>query len=105
MKHIILLLSLLCLIVACGPKLTLQGSKVNIGNDSQLKQCQLLGSTRLSLTATRLKFTKEDAIKEHLIIDARNFAARIGGNMVLPVGAIEEGKQSFKIYNCPIFDD
>ena len=104
MKNIILLLGLLFVITGCAPELTLQGSKVNIGKESEIKRCQLLGSTRLSLTPTRMKLTKEEEMKEHLIVEARNFAARIGGNMVLPVGAIEEGKQSFKIYNCPILN-
>ena len=105
MKNIILLLGLLFIIMGCGPELTLQGSKVNVGKESEIKKCQLLGSTRLSLTSTHMKLTKEEAMKDHLILEARNFAARIGGNMILPVGVIEEGKQSFKIYNCPILND
>ena len=105
MKNIILLLSLLFFVTACGPELTLQGSKVNVAKESELKRCKMLGSTNLSLTPTRMKLTKEEKMKDILIIDARNFAAKIGGNMVLPVGATEEGKQSFKIYNCPIFSD
>ena len=101
----LLLLGLLCVMVGCGAELTLQGSKVNVGKESDLKRCQMLGSTRLSLTPTRVKIMKEEQIKEQLIIEARNFAARVGGNMVLPIAPIEEGEQSFKIYNCPIFDD
>ena len=101
----IFLLSLLFVVVACGPELTLQGSKVNVAKESQLKQCQILGSTRLSLTPTRMKLMREENMKKQLTIEARNFAARIGGNMVWPAGAIEEGKQSFNIYNCPLFDD
>ena len=105
MKNIVLLLGLLFVTVGCGPELTLQGSKVNIGKESELKQCQTLGSTRLSLTLTRMKLMKEDEMKKQLTLEARNFAARIGGNRILPVGSLEEGKQSFKIYNCPLFDN
>ncbi len=105
-KNIVLLFGLLLVIVGCAsPELTLQGSKVNVGNESDLKQCQVLGSTRLSLSSTRIRWMKEEQMKEQLIIEARNFAARIGGNMILPVGVLEEGKQSFKIYNCPLFDN
>ena len=102
MKNIILLLTALLLVVACGPKLTLHGSNVKVGTEAELKQCQILGSTRFSLTPTRMKLMKEEDIKKRLTIEARNFAPRIGGNMVLPVGTIEEGKRSFKIYNCPV---
>ena len=104
MKNIVLLLGLLLVVVGCASsELTLQGSKVNVGNESYLKRCQMLGSTRLSLAPTRVEWMEEDQIKKQLAIEARNFAAKIGGNMILPVGAIEEGKQSFKIYNCPLF--
>ena len=103
-KNIVLLLGLLLVIAGCAsPELTLQGSKVNVGNESDLKQCKMLGSTRLSLAPTRAEWMQEDQMKKQLTIEARNFAARIGGNMILPVGAIEEGKQSFKIYNCQLF--
>lgn len=103
MKNIVLLLSLLLFVTGCGPELTLQGSQVNVGQESNLKRCKILGSTSLSLTPTRTKLMSEEKIKAHLIIDARNFAARIGGNTILPMPMIEEGKQSFKIYNCPLF--
>ncbi len=106
MKNIVLLIVSLVVITGCAStELTLQGSKVNVGKESDLKQCQILGSTRLSLSPTRTKLMKEKRIKEQLTLEARNFAARIGGNMILPVGTPEEGKQSFKIYNCPLFDN
>ncbi len=105
-KNIVFLLVSLVVITGCAStELTLQGSKVNVGEESDLKQCQILGSTRLSLSPTRIKWMKEERIKKQLTIEARNFAARIGGNMILPAGALEEGKQSFKIYNCPLFDN
>ena len=104
MKNIFLLLGLLLITAGCGPELTLQGSTVNVGEESDLKQCRILGSTRLSLSPTRTKLMKKDNMKKQLTIEARNFAARIGGNMILPAGPLEEGKQSFKIYNCPLFE-
>ena len=104
MKNIILLLGVLLVVAGCAsPELTLQGSKVDVGNESDLKRCQMLGSTRLSLAPTHVEWMGEDQMKRQLTIEARNFAAEIGGNMILPVDAIEEGKQSFKIYNCPLF--
>ena len=105
MKNTILLLIPLFVVAACGAELTIQGSQVRLGTESELKQCQILGSTRFSLSATRVKLMQEEDMKDRLAVEARNFAARIGGNMVLPVGAIEEGKQSFKIYNCPVSKD
>ena len=105
-KNIVLLFGLLIVITGCAsPELTLQGSKVNVGKESDLKRCQMLGSTSLSLAPTRIKWMKEEQIKEQLTIEARNFAARIGGNMILSAGPLEEGKQSFKIYNCPLSDN
>ena len=105
-KNIVLLFALLLVIVGCASTdLTLQGSKVNVGEESDLKQCQMLGSTRLSLSPNHVRFMGEERMQKQLTIEARNFAARIGGNMILPVKPIEEGKQSFKIYNCPLFDN
>ena len=105
-KSIILLFALLLVIAGCAsPKLTLQGSKVNVGKESDLRQCQMLGSTSLSLAPTRVRWMKEEQMKKQLTLEARNFAARIGGNMILPAGLLEEGKQSFKIYNCLLSDN
>ena len=105
-KNIVLLFGLLLVIIGCAStELTLQGSKVNVGEETDIKRCKILGSTRLSLAPTRMKLMKKEQMKKQLTIEARNFTARIGGNMILPVGAFEEGKQSFKIYNCPLFDN
>ena len=105
-KNIVLLFGLLIVIFGCAsPELTLQGSKVNVGKESDLKQCQMLGSTLLSLSPNRVRWIKEEQMKKQLTVEARNFAARIGGNMILPAAPVEEGKQSFKIYNCPLVDN
>ena len=105
-KNIVLLFGLLIVIAGCAsPELTLQGSQVNVGKESDLKRCQMLGSTRLSLSPNRVRWMKEEQMKKQLAIEARNFAARIGGNMILPAGVPEEGRQSFKIYNCPLSDN
>ena len=105
-KNIVLLFGLLIVIAGCAsPELTLQGSQVDVGKESDLKQCQMLGSTRLSLSPNRVRWMKEEQMKKQLTIEARNFAARIGGNMILPAGSLEEGRQSFKIYNCPLSDN
>ena len=100
-KKIILWSSLLLIITACGPELTLPGSTVRVGTENALEQCRILGSTRFSLSSSGQKL-KEVEMKKRLLIEARNFAARIGGNMVLPVGTIKERAQSFTIYNCAL---
>lgn len=98
-------LPILCLLIlvlsvsACGPELSLKGDKVNLGNVEETSHCRLLGNTRIVLGA---KFLSQKTMENFLSIEARNFAARIGGDTVLALGAIENGGQIFSIYNCQL---
>lgn len=93
-------LILLLSITGCGPELSLKGNRVNLGNPEAIKQCRLLGNTRVVLSSARKKLLSQKKMEDYLIIEARNFAARIGGDTVLALSAIEDEGQIFRIYNC-----
>lgn len=99
-------LKILCLLMlvlgvgACGPELSLKGNKVELGNPEEISHCRLLGNTRIVLSTTQAKFSSQKTMESYLNIEARNFAARVGGDTVLALGAIEDRGQIFRIYNC-----
>ena len=49
---------------------------------------------------TRIRDSGE-RLQEELISHARNEAADLGGNTVVPESIIEAGEQSFGVYRCP----
>ena len=69
-KNIALLFGLLLVIAGCASsELSLQGSRVNVGKESDIERCQMLGSTSLSLSPLLIKWMKEEKIKEQLTIE------------------------------------
>lgn len=100
MKQFILILALPTLLVGCGQQLSYSGSKTTVGSMADVQTCHLLGSTKVSLNKTESKILDAEEIVERLEIEARNFAARIGANTVVPIEEVEEGRRHFKLYIC-----
>lgn len=65
------------------------------------KDCERLGQTRVSV-ATQIGFIKrgKPAIAENLETLARNSAAEMGGDTITPETEVNEGKQTFGIFDC-----
>jgi hypothetical protein len=83
-------------------KLTEPGEGVRVGTAAQVANCERLGFTH-SKTSSRVAFfsrspQKIDAEVETL---ARNEAADMGGNTIVPQGPTSsEGRRSFDVYRC-----
>ena len=81
--------------------LTPEGETVRIGSATETSACERLGKTNAK-TSARIVFARsDDKIREELEALARNEAAAMGGNAVVPVGVPEDGRQTYEVYRCP----
>ena len=92
----------ICLLsAACSTlKLTEGGEKVRVLDPSEVSSCKNLGRTSTSTTAKVVFDRPEEAIAKELLIIARNSAASMGGDTVVPLTVIENGQQTFVVYKC-----
>lgn len=77
------------------------GSSVAVANKANVRGCKNLSEVTVSVTS-KVGFYKRDADKvaTELTNLARNEAAGLGGDTIVPSSTIENGKQSFNVYKC-----
>jgi hypothetical protein len=82
-------------------KVSESASSVAVANTANVRGCTNLSEVTVSVTS-KLGFINRDADKvaTELANLARNEAAGIGGDTVVPSSSIENGKQSFNVYKC-----
>jgi len=101
MKNTLILIAATALLSACsGIKLTNAGEKVRILDPGEVSSCRKLGKTNNAVTARVVVERPEDAIAKELRILARNSAAGMGGDTIVPLTVIENGQQTFEVYKC-----
>lgn len=104
MKTRTILIGLVALgISACATpmKLSDNGKKVRVLDPSEVSSCRELGKTNTSVTPILLGIERpEEAIGKELRIVARNSAARMGGDTIVPLTVIDKGQQTFVVYKC-----
>jgi hypothetical protein len=81
--------------------LTPEGEKARVLSASEVTSCKKLGKTTVTLRDEVAGFERNpDKVIEELQILARNSAAELKGDTVVPVGEHVEGKQTFDVYRC-----
>ncbi|KPJ92087.1 MAG: hypothetical protein AMJ53_10070 [Gammaproteobacteria bacterium SG8_11] len=82
-------------------KLTPEGEKVRVLSMSEVESCKKLGKTTSSLKdkIAGVSRNKEKVEKEMQAL-ARNSAAEMGGDTVVPVSEVQDGRQTFEVYKC-----
>ncbi len=101
MKNIITIIAATLVLSSCsGLKLTTGGEKVRILDPSEVSSCRKLGKTSNAVTARVVVERPEEAIANELRILARNSAAGMGGDTIVPLTIIENGQQTFEVYKC-----
>ena len=101
MKTNITIIAATILLSACATlKLTEGGEKVRVLDPSEVDTCRELGKTNNSVTAKVIVERKEEAVAKELRIMARNSAARMGGDTIVPLTLVEAGQQTFVVYKC-----
>lgn len=99
-------MSLAVILLAAGGctwiELTDAGAAVRQGTPSAVEDCRLVG-TVTSTTQNRVVLERGRAkVAEELIVLARNEAATLGGDVVVPAGPMRDGRQDFNVYRCEI---
>jgi len=101
MKTNITIIAATILLSACATlKLTTEGEKVRVLDPSEVESCRELGKTNNSVTSKIILERAEEAVAKELRIIARNSAARMGGDTIVPLTVIEAGQQTFVVYKC-----
>lgn len=78
------------------------GKKVTLATAQQVTACKELGKTAVSVKHTVAGMErKPHIIKEELEKLAKNSAAEMGGNTIIPASEIKEGKQTYRVFRCP----
>jgi len=82
-------------------QLTPEGEKVHVLDTKQTEGCKKLGQTTTSVLAKKGIITRdEEKVSGELATLARNSAADMGGNVIVPISDIKNGERSFAVYNC-----
>jgi len=82
-------------------KLTPEGQKVRVLDAKQVENCKKLGQTSTSVLAKKGIITRnKEKVSGELATLARNSAADMGGNVIVPISNIKNGERSFTVYNC-----
>jgi hypothetical protein len=90
-----------CALGGCSfVQLTDAGSGVAQASAADVANCREVG-TISSNTKSRVVLERNSAsVREELIVLARNQAAQLGANAIVPIGEPVDGTQSFRAYDC-----
>jgi len=100
-RWVFLFLGLVILGGCSSISLTQQGKNVRIHGAHGVADCKSIGKTTVTVTEKVAGLQrKEHIIKNDLEILARNAAANMAGDTIVPAGKIKGGKQTFKVYKC-----
>lgn len=105
MKRFVLMISVFTAVAgvtACTwVKPTTSASRVSVATPEQANYCEKLGQTRVTTQNRVAIFDRNDKkVAEELTTMARNSAADMGGNAVIPLTQVADGKQTFAILRC-----
>lgn len=82
-------------------KLTPEGEKVRVLDAAEVSSCREIGTTTSSVKADIAGIGRKEAkVRSELEGLARNAAAGMNGDTIVPLGAPENGKQTFGVYRC-----
>jgi len=100
-KSLLLVAAVLMLMACSWVKLTPGGDKVRVLTEVEVTSCKKLGKTTANVADKVAGLQrKEKIIEENLQVLARNSAADMGGDTIVPITPIEAGEQSFAVYRC-----
>ncbi|WP_373020063.1 DUF4156 domain-containing protein [Thiomicrorhabdus sp.] len=100
-RSVLLLIAAVSLTACSWVKVTEEGNQVVLRGYEEVTMCKKLGYTR-SLVKDKIGFIERDAEKmtEELIILAKNEAAVMGGDTIVPRAPVKDGQMVFDIYRC-----
>lgn len=97
----LLLAALLALGGCTWVELSPQGEKVVVLTAEEVAHCKRVGDTTVSLLDRVAGIPRDrEKVQTELATLARNSAAKIGGDAVVPITEPEGGEQRFAVYRC-----
>lgn len=101
MKTKISIIAATILLSACSTlKLTEGGEKIRVLEPSEVESCREMGKSNTSVTTRVIIERPAETIAKELRVIARNSAARMGGDTIVPLTVVENGQQTFVVYKC-----
>lgn len=101
MKFWIMTVLALSLAACAWITLTPGGEKVRVLAAGEVANCEEVGKTQVSLRAKVAGINRnEDQVAKELSMLARNAAADMGGDTVVPATPVKGGKRTYTIYKC-----
>lgn len=90
-------------VTACSSwvQLSPEAENVSLLTTSQVSQCQRAGTANVN-ALDEIGFIDRSAtrLQDELVKLAKNEAARLGGNSIVPESTIAEGQQTFGVFRC-----
>ncbi|HYE37466.1 DUF4156 domain-containing protein [Methylocaldum sp.] len=78
-----------------------QGEKIRMLTPPEVGRCKYLGRITSNTAATIGIFARsKNTVQEEVDRLARNNAADMGGDTIVPTGPLIDGEQSFNVYRC-----
>ena len=81
-------------------KVSDEGAQVAQANPADVVNCREIGDVDSKTTARVLFNRNKTSVQQELIDLARDQAAKLGANAIVPVGEPVDGQQTFKAYAC-----
>jgi uncharacterized protein DUF4156 len=86
-----------CALVELSPT----GAGVRLAKPEAVAACTNLGRVTASVVHKAGFIPRHpDAVQDNLNVTARNSAAGMGADTIVPASAIQDGKQTFDVYRC-----
>jgi hypothetical protein len=83
------------------PGLSPAGAGVRLAGADAVGGCENLGKVTASVVDKVAGIPRHaDAVQEDISITARNSAANMGADTIVPASKVEDGKQTFDVYRC-----
>lgn len=100
-KLSILLLAVASMSACTWVKPTESAKSVAVANPSNVRNCTLLREVSVSVTSKIGPIKRNaDKVATELSTLARNEAVSFAGDTVVPITAVENGRQDFNVYKC-----
>lgn len=102
MKKIIATAAMVLTLSACTwVQVTPGGEAVRlVQNKGEVSDCKELGTTTSSVMSKFFVERDPKEVARELADLARNSAAEMGGDTIVPISAVENGQRTFGIYQC-----
>lgn len=100
-KTLIVICSALILSSCAWVKVTAQGESVRLVHSAKaIESCKKLGRVNAKVVSHVIFNRNADKVTEELADLARNEAALMSGDTIIPISEIVDGRRSFAVYKC-----